>query len=138
MCMFLSSGVEGCGKIFPSFHPSLAWEISQAIDWYNHMLHHFSFISPWSISWVCEIDCPQERQARDPTCYTRTSSGTCTEKTIKSSLLWYHWSGLFSAQNESGDIIKKCTKILQIFNNIIEMCQRRNHKDIYTLIHDFY
>jgi hypothetical protein len=29
---------------------------------------------------VCESDCPQERQTRDPTGYTQTSSGTCTEK----------------------------------------------------------
>jgi hypothetical protein len=46
--------------------------------------------------------------------------------------------GLFSARNESGDIIKKCTEILQIFNNITEMYQRCNHKHIYTVIHDFY
>jgi hypothetical protein len=40
------------------------------------------------------------------------------------------------SQNESGDIIKICTKILQIFNNITEMYQRCKHKHRYTVIHD--
>ena len=34
-------------------------------------------------------------------------------KMIKSSLLWYHWSRLFSAWNESGDITHKYLEILQ-------------------------
>ena len=59
-------------------------------------------------------------------------------KTIKSSLLWYHWSRLFSARNESGDIIKKCTEISRISSNIIEIYQRCNHKNKYVVIHDFY
>jgi hypothetical protein len=42
------------------------------------------------------------------------------------------------ARNESRDIINKCIEISQIFNNIIEMYQRCNHKHIYTVIHDFY
>ena len=48
------------------------------------------------------------------------------------------WSGLFLAWNEIGDIIKKCTKISQIFNNIAEMYRRCNHKHRDTIIHDFY
>jgi hypothetical protein len=48
------------------------------------------------------------------------------------------WSGLFSARNESGDIIKKCTEILHISNNITEIYQRCNHKHRDTVIHDFY
>jgi len=48
------------------------------------------------------------------------------------------WTGLFSAQNESGDIINKCTEISRISNNIIEMYQRCNHKHGDTVIHDFY
>ena len=47
------------------------------------------------------------------------------------------WSGLFSARNESGDIIKKCIEILQIFNNITEMYQRCNHKHKDIVIHNF-
>jgi hypothetical protein len=45
---------------------------------------------------------------------------------------------IFSARNEIGDIIKKCTKISQIFNNITEIYQRCNHKHRDTVIHDFY
>jgi hypothetical protein len=52
--------------------------------------HALSFFISSSVSWVCETNFPQERQARDPTCYTRTSSRTCTEKMIKSILLQYH------------------------------------------------
>jgi hypothetical protein len=44
---------------------------------------------------------------------------------------------LFSARNESGDIIKKCTEISRISNNIIEMYQRCNHKHRDTIIHNF-
>jgi hypothetical protein len=40
--------------------------------------------------------------------------------------------------NESGDIIKKCTEISRISNNITEMYQRCNHKHRDTVIHDFY
>ena len=39
----------------------------------------------------------------------------------------FTWSGLFSAQNESRDIIKKCTEISRISNNITEIYQRCNH-----------
>jgi flagellar biosynthesis/type III secretory pathway chaperone len=45
----------------------------------------------------------------------------------------------FRALNKkNGDIIKKCTEISQIFNNIIEMYRRCNHKHRYTVIQDFY
>ena len=47
-------------------------------------------------------------------------------------------SRLFLARNESGDIIKKCTEISQISNNITEIYQRWNHKQRYTIIHDSY
>jgi hypothetical protein len=47
-------------------------------------------------------------------------------------------SGLFSARNESGDIIKKCTEISRISSNITEIYQRCNHKHRDTVIHDFY
>ena len=65
----------------------------------EYFLRHFYFLPPWRVSWVCESDFPQERQARDPTFYTWSSSGTCTEKMIKSNLLWYHWSKLFLTRN---------------------------------------
>jgi hypothetical protein len=42
------------------------------------------------------------------------------------------------ARNEIEDIINKCTKISQIFNNITKIYQRCNHKHRYTVIHDFY
>jgi hypothetical protein len=45
---------------------------------------------------------------------------------------------LFSARNESGDIIKKCTEISRIYSNITEIYQRFNHKHRYIVIHDFY
>ena len=35
------------------------------------------------------------------------------KKLIKNSLLWYHWSGLFSARNERRDITQKYSEILQ-------------------------
>jgi hypothetical protein len=48
-------------------------------------------------------------------------------------LIW-----IILAQNESGDIIKKCTEIYQISNNITEIYQRYNHKHKDTIIHNFY
>jgi hypothetical protein len=44
------------------------------------MFHLFSFLQPSRVSWACKSDYPQERQMRDPTGYTQTSSGTCVEK----------------------------------------------------------
>ena len=43
-----------------------------------------------------------------------------------------------SAQNESRDMIKKCTAVSRISNNITGICQRYNHKHRDTVIHDFY
>jgi len=43
----------------------------------------FFFSSAMEGFWASESDCPLERQSRDPTCYTRTSSGTCTGKRSK-------------------------------------------------------
>jgi len=75
----------------------------------NKLIEYFSplFLFSYSIEgfWECESYFPQETQDRDPISYTRTSSGTCVEKMIKSIFLWYHWSRLFSEWNERGLII---------------------------------
>jgi len=68
----------------------------------------------------------------------RPSRGYALKKMTKNNLLWYHRSELFLARNVIGDIIKKCIEISQIFNNITKMYQRCNHKNRYTVIHDFY
>jgi hypothetical protein len=44
------------------------------------MSHRLYFLPPWMVSWACERSFPQEKQARDPTLYTLTASGTCTKK----------------------------------------------------------
>jgi hypothetical protein len=66
---------------------------------------------------MCESDCLQERQARDPTFYTRTSSGTCTEKRSRAACSDTTDPDYFRHEMR-GDIIKKCTEISQISNNI--------------------
>jgi hypothetical protein len=75
--------LKDVGKILHHFVPlSRESLLKQQIN--RIFLCHFSFLPPWRVSWACESDFPQERQARDPTFYTWTSSGTCTEKMIKS------------------------------------------------------
>jgi hypothetical protein len=56
------------------------------------MLFRPSFLPSWEVAWDGESCFPQEKQARDSTLYTLTSSGTCTkndkEQTALIPLIW--------------------------------------------------
>jgi len=80
----------------------------------------FLFSSALRVSWMCESDCFQERQAGDSTCYTRTSSRTCIEKRSRAACSDTTDPDYFWHETRA--------KISRISNNITEMYQRCNHK----------